>query len=71
MAITMDSKLKDFLADPEAKAILDEIIPHLSGHPSMKMALGMKMSKIVKMPYSKVTPEKAREMEERVNALGK
>ena len=69
MAITMESKLKDFLADPEAKAIMDDIIPHLAGHPNMKMALNMKMSKIVKLPYSKVTPEKAKEMEDRVNAL--
>jgi len=71
MALTMESKLKDILADPDAKAILDDIIPHLSGHPAIKMALGMKMSKIVKMPHSKCTPEKAKEFEDRINALGK
>jgi len=70
MPISFDSKLKEILADPDAKAILDELIPHLSGHPSMKMALGMKMSKIARLPYSKLKPEKAKELEERLNALG-
>jgi hypothetical protein len=71
MALSMDSKLKDLLADPDAKAIIDEIIPQLSGHPSMNMVAGMKMRKIVKIPYSNVNKEQAKELEDRINALNK
>ena len=42
MALTIDSTIKDLLADPKAKAILDRHLPGFSTHPLV--ALGKKMT---------------------------
>jgi len=41
MALTLDSKIADLLANPKAKAILDKYLPGFSTNPQMAMAKGM------------------------------
>jgi len=40
MAVSMDSKLKDILNDPHARAIIEEIRPGFANHPMIKLAMG-------------------------------
>lgn len=57
MAITLDSTLREIIANPEATAIVDSVSPGFSKNPQLKMALGMKFSTCVKFPQAGVTPE--------------
>lgn len=43
MAITLDSTLREIIANPEATAIVDSVSPGFSKNPQLKMALGMKV----------------------------
>jgi hypothetical protein len=69
MAISIDMKLKDLLEIPEAKAIIDEMIPLLTQSSGMQMVIGLKLSKIVKIPYAQMTKEQAQELAARLDAL--
>lgn len=71
MGITVDSKLKEILADPEAKAIIEEIRPGFDANPMLKMALGMKFSALLKFPQAGFSKEEIEHLTEKLNALGK
>ena len=71
MALTFDSKLKDIMACPEAVAILEEMVPGISKNPAIKMIYGMSLRVACNIPQAGFTPEMTKELEERINALGK
>lgn len=52
MTIGMDSKLKEILANPEAKAIVEAIRPGFARNPMIKMAMGLKFSELLKFPQA-------------------
>ena len=56
MAITIDSKLGDILADPKGKAVLDKHLPGFSTNPQMAMAKGMSLKMVAPMSGGKITP---------------
>ena len=56
MALTIDSKLGDLLADPKAKAILEKHLPGFSTNPQMAMAKGMSLKMVAPMSGGKITP---------------
>ena len=64
MAVTINSTLKELLADPKAKAILEKHFAGLSGNPQLQMAMGMTLKQI--QPFSKgaITAEKLKLVEE-------
>jgi NAD(P)-dependent dehydrogenase (short-subunit alcohol dehydrogenase family) len=71
MGISVDSKLKEVLANPEARAIVEEIRPGFASHPMLKMALGMKFSALIKFPQAGFSEEEIQLLTEKLNALGK
>ena len=69
MAITFDSLVKDLLADPEAVALFEEMVPGISTNPAMKMIGGMPLSAAVKLPQSGFTPEMIEELKAKIDAM--
>ncbi|MCL1846986.1 MAG: hypothetical protein FWF91_03355 [Coriobacteriia bacterium] len=69
MAITFDSLVKDLLADPEAVALFEEMVPGISTNPAMKMIGGMPLSAAVKLPQSGFTPEMIEELKAKIEAM--
>ena len=70
MAFSMDTVVGDILANPEAVAIMDEIIPGTSKNPMMKMAKGFTLGKIAKTPAAKIPEAKIQEFIDAANAAG-
>jgi hypothetical protein len=63
MALTIDSKIGDLLADPKAKAILEKHLPGISTNPQMAMAKGMTLKVIAPMSKGTITPDKIKAIE--------
>ncbi|MEG0035473.1 MAG: hypothetical protein RR743_02325 [Oscillospiraceae bacterium] len=58
----------DILANPEAVAIMDEIMPGTSKNPMMKMAKGFTLKKIAATPAAKIPEAKVIEFIDALNA---
>jgi hypothetical protein len=52
MTYTLDTTLGEILDHPQAKAILDEKLPGVSGHPMVSMARGMSLKMILGFPQA-------------------
>ena len=68
MAFSMDTVMGDILANPEAVAVMDELMPGASKNPMMKMAKGFTLGKIAATPAAKVPAEKMQEFIDALNA---
>jgi len=53
MAITIDSKLKDVVANPAAVEIMEKYIPGFSSNPQLKLGYRMTFKTISKFPQAK------------------
>lgn len=69
MALTIDSKMGDLLADHKAKAVLEKHIPGISTNPQMAMAKGMTLKMIAPMSGGKITPAILKAVEEDLKKL--
>jgi hypothetical protein len=49
MALTIDSKIGELMANPKAKAILEKHIPGISTNPQMGMAKSMTLKAVAPM----------------------
>jgi hypothetical protein len=69
MAVTINSSLKELLADPKAKAILEKHFPGFSSNPQLQMAMGMTLKQI--QPFSKgvITDDKLKLIEQDLNKV--
>ena len=65
---SMESKMADVLAVPEAVVVLDEIIPGASKNPMMKMAKGFTFSKVAATPAAKLPEETMQKLVDALNA---
>ncbi|MCX6000517.1 MAG: hypothetical protein NTU41_13295 [Chloroflexi bacterium] len=63
MALTIDSKIGELLADPKAKAILEKHMPGISTNPQMAMAKGMSLKVVAPMSGGQITPDKIKAIE--------
>jgi hypothetical protein len=70
MAYTMDTIVGDILANPDACALMDEIIPGTTKNPMIKMAKGFTLGKIAKTPAAKIPEAKIQEFLDACNAKG-
>ncbi len=70
MAYSMDTIVVDILNNPEACAVMDEIIPGTTKNPMMKMAKGFTLGKIAKTPAAKIPEAKIVEFIDACNAKG-
>jgi hypothetical protein len=64
MAVTINSSLKDLLADPKAKVILEKHFPGFSGNPQLQMAMGMTLKQIQPFSQGAITDEKLKLVEQ-------
>ena len=67
---TKDSKLKEILDDPEARAILQKWYPLDLKNPLIGMAYGMTLEKCLSFPQVKFTDEEKQQILAELEALG-
>jgi hypothetical protein len=70
MEFTLDTTLDKYLADPQAKALLDKHVPGASTNPMIGMAKGMSLRMLLSLPQAKqfgLTEEKAQSLLEEIN----
>lgn len=70
MALSVDSKLKDILRNPEAKAILVKYTPNLPNHPALKMIQMMSIRKLWSYPEAAEYAQYMDQLDEELKALG-
>ena len=61
--------LGELLDDPQARAIIEEIVPELPGHPMISMARGMSANTLLAMAAGQVPAETAAQLKKRIEAL--
>ena len=69
MAITIDSKIGEILADEKARAILDKHLPGTSTNPQTQMAKNMTLKMVAPLSGGKITPAILKLIEEDFNKL--
>ena len=69
MAVTINSTLKDLLADPKAKAVLEKHFPGFSSNPQLQMAMGMALKQIQPFSRGAITDEKLKLVEEDLKTI--
>ena len=52
MQATLDTTLGAILDDPEARAVLDQYVPGISGNPLVAMVKGLSLRMILAMPQA-------------------
>jgi hypothetical protein len=65
----MDSKLKDIVKNPEAKAVLQKYFPVDLDSPTIKIAYGMTLRKCCSFPQVDISDEKLAELEAELEAV--
>lgn len=58
MAFDANSRIRDLMANEQAKAIIDKHIPGASTHPQLYMAMDMSLKEVSWYPESGLTPKK-------------
>lgn len=51
-AFTLDTTLGELLANPQAKAVMDQYVPGVSSNPMIAMVQGMSLRNLVGMPQA-------------------
>lgn len=69
MAITIDSKIKEIMANEAAAAILGRVNPAFVKNKQLKMAYGMTLRAAQKFPQAKMSEEQLAEIEKEFAAL--
>ena len=54
MTFSEKSKMKDLMANPEAKAVIEKYVPGFWDNPQSKQAFGMTLKMISSFPQAKV-----------------
>lgn len=70
MGLSVDSKIKVLMKNPEAVALLEKFSPGFSTNPQMKMVQGLTYRALAKFPQAGLTPEQVEEIDEALKALG-
>jgi hypothetical protein len=69
MAVTINSPIKELLADPKAKAILEKLFPGFSNNPQLQMAMGMTLKQIQPFSRGVLTDDKLKQVEEELKKI--
>lgn len=70
MAISINSKVKEIVENPQAAAVLDKYIAGMSTAPGTKQAYGMTLKMVCSFPQTPISKEKVAEMAAELEALG-
>lgn len=61
--------LQQLLDDPEARAILDEVVPQLAGHPMLGFVAGMPVDQLLQLAGAQVPADTVEVLRYRIDAL--
>ena len=61
--------LGELLDDPQARAIIVDVVPELPGHPMIGMVQGMPANTVLAMAAGQLPAEKAADLKARITAL--
>ncbi len=67
--LTIDSPIKDLLADPAAAAVLDKHLPELKNHPMLPQFQDNSLPQVAPMSQGRITPEIIAAITEELAAL--
>ena len=70
MAYTLDTTFGELLADPRAKAVMDQYLPGVSSNPMIDMVKGSSLRALISMPQVAmlgITQEKVQAILDEVN----
>ena len=68
-SLSVQSMLRDLLAHPRSKAVLEAHLGDLVSSPQLGMAMGLTLEQIAGMAPDVLTPEMLKEIEEALGAL--
>ena len=69
MALSINSTLKDILADERAKAILEKYRPGATSHPQLSQAMGMSLKQVASYSQGEITDEALQAIDEELSKL--
>ena len=69
MAFSVNSKIREIIADERAKAVLDKHMPGASTHPQLYMAMDMTLKQVSWYPESGLTSAKLQALVADLEAL--
>jgi hypothetical protein len=69
MSLSMDSKIRDIMANPKGKEILDKYLPGMTDDKNFKMAYPMVLKAIKPMSKGIVTDEILKKIDEELKQL--
>ncbi|HET8928585.1 MAG TPA: hypothetical protein VFN24_12270 [Microbacterium sp.] len=61
--------LQQLLDDPEARAVLDEVVPELPEHPMLAMVKGMPVNQLLQLADAQIPADTVATLRERIEAL--
>lgn len=70
MALSVDSKLKDILRNPEGKAVIMKYTPNLPTHPALKLIQMMSLRKLFSYPEAAEYAVHLDEIDAELKAIG-
>lgn len=63
------TKLGELLDDPDARAIIDDLVPDLPNHPMIGFAKGMPAAAVLKMAGGQIPADVLEQLQTRIAAL--
>lgn len=69
MSLTVDSKIKDIMANPKAVEVVDKYSPGFATDKQMKMVYGMSLRALQKFPQSKMSLETLSEIDKELSQI--
>ena len=70
MAFDVNSKMKDLMANPEAKAIIEKYVPGYWDNPQSKQSFGMTLKVLSSFPQAKIFKDNLAKILEDLAKLG-
>ena len=70
MALTIDSKIKDLAANPQAADIIEKFSPGFKTDKQMKMVYGMSLRALSKFPQAKALKDNLDTIEKELSEIG-
>ena len=70
MALSVDSKIKDLIANPKAADIVEKYSPGFKTDKQMKMVYGMSLRGLSKFPQAKALAEKLDQINQELSEIG-
>lgn len=70
MTLSVDSKIKEIMKNPEAVALMEKLVPGFASNPQMKMVQGLTFRALAKFPQAGLSADSVEEIDKALKALG-